>query len=171
MSKELTINGYKLEVTAIAPLAPKALELGYKRRHPEPKPPTYTVEAVAGVTETFPHTSETIQGESQEVRAAFLRWKEAHDAWTAELTQKTLRLFISEGIKAKLTKAQEKNLNARAKVLGEEVPEGEAERNVFYLEMFIVDSPATMETLMKEVLSETGIDDEALAVASETFRD
>ena len=170
MSKELTINGYKLVVSSIPPLAPKSIEMQYRKQNPEPKPPTYTVDAVGGITETFEHTKETIQDEDTDVKEAYLKWEEDHQVWSTELTSKIITLFMTQGIDLKLTKKQETALESQTKMLGLDVPEDESEREVFYLETFVVGSQKAMETLMKEVLAETGIDDEALAVASETFQ-
>jgi hypothetical protein len=164
----LTIDGYKMEVKAVSPLAPKAIELQYKQKNPEPKPPTYTIEAVAGVTETFNHTLETVT--TPEEKEAFALYQDAHTAWTAELSFKLLKLFLSEGVTLKLTKKQADDFNSRARAIGIDVPENKYARNLFYLETFIITDETKIQKVTDAVMAETGIKREAIAAAEELFR-
>ena len=167
--KELKISGYKLVVSSISPLAPKAIEIQYKKTNLEPEQPTYTVKAVGDVVETFKHTAESV--ETPEEKAALLAWKEKHDEWMSGLTYKLLRLFLSQGVELKLTPKQQKSLEVETGLLELDVPENKTERDLFYIETFVLTDQDKMQTLIEEVLAETGISSEALEVAAETFPD
>lgn len=167
MTQELTVNGYKLVVNPISPLAPSSIEVQYKKQNPEPIVPKYQVEAVAGIIVEHDHTVETL--ETTEDKEAYFLWKTEHDAWTAKLTFKLLRLFLSQGVTLKLTKKQKENLEAQVEILELDVPENEVERDMFYLQTFIIDDPTSMETIIKAVLEETGIKEEAIEAANAMF--
>lgn len=165
---ELTVNGYKLVINPVSPLAPKSLEIQYKKLNPEPKVPTYKVEGVAGVEEEFPHTPETLS--TTEEKEAYVAWKEKHEAWQGGLSYKLLRLFLSVGVTLKLTRTQEANLAAQLGALEMEVPQSDSERNLLYLETFIIDSAETMQKIVAEVLAKTGIKEQALESANALFQ-
>ena len=131
--------------------------------------PTYTVDAVGGVVETFKHTHETVQ--TTEEKETLLAWQEAQDEWQTGLTYKLLRLFLAQGITLKLTKKQKANIEGQLLVLELDVPENEVEREMFYLETFVINSQSAMQTIIEAVLSETGIKEEAIAAANATFPD
>lgn len=169
MSKEITMNGYKLVVSPISPLAPKAIEVQFKKKHPEPQAPTYTVDSVAGIVVEHEHTADSL--ETEEDKEKYLLWKEAHDEWQSQLTFKLLRLFLSQGVKLKLTKKQKEDIEAQIKIIELDVPENEIERDMFYLETFIINDPTSMEKIIKAVLEETGIKEEALEAANALFPD
>lgn len=164
---ELVVNGYKLVVGSVSPLAPKAIELQYKKKNPEPIQPSYSVEG-AGVVTEFKHNSETV--ETKEEKEGLASWQIAHDEWTSGLTFKLLRLFLSQGIKLKLTAKQKRDIESQLYVLEIDIPETEVERDLFYLETFVIKDEESMQQVIEAVLGATGIDAEALATADATFR-
>lgn len=164
---ELVINGYKLVFKQISPLAPKSIEMQYRKQNPEPKVPTYNVEAVAGIVEVFKHDATTV--ETDEEKADYLAWKEKHDEWSNGLTYKLLRLFLSQGVHLDLTKKQVKDLEVQSELLGIELPENDSERNLFFLETFVITSPSLVEKVIQGVLEETGIKETAIDAANALF--
>lgn len=166
-NRTLEINGYKLEIGAISPLAPKALENRYRKQNPEPKRPSYEVDAAGGITETFFHTLESVS--TDEERKALADYEEKFSEWSAGLTFKLLRLFLSLGVKLKLTPKQEKELEAQMGALEIDVPETEVEKNLFYLETFVLSNPSSMEKVIQAVLDATGINSAAVEAAEATF--
>lgn len=164
---QLTFDEYVLEIKAISPLAPQALESNYKKQHPEPVRPTYQVEAVAGVVEIFPHTKDTV--ETSEEKEAFLKWEEEHTKWQTELMQRIIRMFLIKGVYLKLTPEQEEQLAFETELLGFDVPKNKLERELFYLETFVISTQQRLETVMKAVLSETGVNQEVLQQAEKLF--
>lgn len=167
MTTELVINGYKLLVEPVSPLAPKAIEIQYRKKNPAPERPTYEVEAAGGVVETFEHTHESV--ETTEEKEALLAWQDANEEWQAGLTYKLLRLFLSQGIALKLTKKQKENIESQLVALELDTPENEKERDLFYLETFIINSTDAMQDVIEAVLAETGVKGEALDAANATF--
>lgn len=169
MTSELVVNGYKLLIHPVSPLAPKAVEMRFRKQNPEPKPPTYTFEAVAGIVETVNHTKETV--ETDEEKIALLAYETAHQEWMGALTYKLLRLFLSQGVKLAITKKQKSDLLVQAEILEIDIPENETELDLFLLETFIITSQDLVEKLIKAVLEETGIKEEALDAATAMFPD
>jgi len=165
---ELKIGEYTLYIKSVSPLAPKAVELQYKRKFPEPQAPTYEFEAAGGITEVLTHTLDTI--ETTEEKEAYLAWQEAHDAWMSGLTYKIMRLFLSQGVELKLTKAQLENFKVLADMLELEIPTSTTEATLFYLETFIIDSPDKVKTVIDAVLEATGIKEESLEAANALFQ-
>ncbi len=166
--KTLVVNGFKMVVGSVSPLAPKAIELQYKKKNPEPIQPSYSVEG-AGVVTNFKHTPETV--ETKEEKEELASWQEEHDTWTSGLTFKLLRLFLSQGITLKLTAKQKRDIEGQLYVLEIDIPETEIERDLFYLETFVIKDEASMQQVIEAVLGATGIDAEALATADATFPD
>lgn len=167
MKKTIEINGYKLEVGSISPLAPKALENRYRKFNPEPERPFYTVEAVGGIEEKFFHSRETVTTD-EEIKA-LEEYEQAFTEWNAGLTFKLLRLFLSLGVEPKLTKGQEKDFEEKLETLEIELPESKSERNLFYLETFILSDQEAMEKVIQTVLDVTGINSDAIKAAEDTF--
>lgn len=165
--KELTVNGYKLVVSSISPLAPKSIEMQYRKQHPEPQPPTYKVEAVGGVTEEFPHTRETV--ETTEEKEALLKYEENLNTWMAELSLLTMRMFLTQGVELHLTKKQVEKAKNSLKLLGMNLPTDEQELNLLILEMFVIQKTDDMEKISQAILAETGISQEVLETAEATF--
>lgn len=165
--KLIKLGDYNLEVKPISPLLQQSIETKYRKENPEPKVPTYVVEAAGGIVETFEHNETTI--DTPEEKLAYKTWKEAHDNWSAGLVQRIVRMFLLRGINLKLTKEQVEELEIETDLLGFTVPNNERERNLFWLETFIVDSQEKLETVMQEVLGQTGVKQEALAEAENLF--
>jgi len=167
MTSELLINEYKLIIQPVSPLAPKAVEMQYKKANPEPLQPTYTVEAVAGIVETFKHDKTTIS--TAEELIAFETWEIKHNEWMSGLTYKLLRLFLSQGVKLALTKEQETDLLGQTAMLEIDLPTNKSERDLFLLETYILSSPALMEKVIQAVLEETGIKEASIEAANALF--
>ena len=171
MTSKLEINGYEIEVGPVSPLAPKAIEIQYRRKYPEPEPVTYEVESVGGLTETFEYDMESIEEATDEERKAFAAYVEALEEWQTGLTLKLLRLFLTQGVKLQLTDEQAQNFAAQIRVLELDVPENELERNLFFLETFILNTQDDMQRVIQAVMAETGIKEDAIEAANATFRD
>jgi hypothetical protein len=165
--KLIKLGDYNLEVKAISPLLQQSIETKYRKENPEPKVPTYTVEAAGGIVETFEHNETTV--DTAEEKAEYKKWKDAHDVWSAGLVQRIVRMFLLRGLNLKLTSEQVEELEIETDLLGFTVPTNERERNLFWLETFIVDSQEKLETVMQEVLGQTGIKQEALSEAESLF--
>jgi hypothetical protein len=165
----LKFDDYILEVHPISPLVQQSIEGQYIKKHPEPIRPTYQVEAVGGVIETFPHDETTV--ETAEEKEALLKWKTEHAQWQAGLIHKTVRMFLLRGVSLQLTPEQEADLNYELGLLDFDIPESKKERELLYLETFIVDTQQKLETIMQAVLAETGIKKEALEQAENLFQD
>lgn len=165
--KTLNFDGYVLEVSPISPLAPQAIENQHKKQNPEPARPTYTVEAAGGVVETHLHDETTL--ETEEEKSVYLTWKQKHSEWQASLMQKVIRMFLLKGVKLVLTKEQEEELELETLLLGIDLPASKLERELFYLEMFVVNTQQKLELVMQTVLSETGVKQEALEQAESLF--
>jgi hypothetical protein len=140
------------------------------RKHPEPIRPTYQVEAVGGVIETFPHDETTVETRRRK-RSSLAQWKTEHAQWQAGLIHKTVRMFLLRGVSLQLTPEQEADLNYELGLLDFDIPESKKERELLYLETFIVDTQQKLETIMQAVLAETGIKKEALEQAENLFQD
>lgn len=166
-NKTLNFGEYVLEINPISPLIQQAIEGQYKKKNPEPVRPTYTVEAFGGVVETFPHDETTV--ETPEEKAEFLKWKEAHGAWQSGLMHKIIRMFLLKGVTLHLTDEQEQELALETDLLGIDLPENKKERELFYLETFVVNTQEKLEAVMKGVLEQTGIKQEALEQAESLF--
>lgn len=167
--KEIVVNNYKLEILPVSPLAPKAIEIQFKKKNPEPEQPTYEVEAAGGVVEKFLLTPETAS--TTEERQAYLEWKDAHEAWQAQLTYKLMRFYLSQGVKLKLTAKQRDNLEKQATALELGVPDNSDERDFFFLETFIISSAEVMGSVIKEIFGTLGIKEEAIEAANALFPD
>lgn len=168
MTSILTIDGYKLEIGPVSPMGPKAVELQYKRQFPEPKRPTYTIEGVAGSEEVLEHDSTTVS--TEEEKLALLEWEREHSEWMAQISFRLLKLFLSEGVTLKLTKKQNLDLIRRSEAIGISVPDDKYQRDLFFLETFIVIDEARIQQVTDAVMAETGIKPEAIAAAEELFR-
>lgn len=170
MTTELNMNGYKLVVSAISPLAPKAIEVQYRKDNPEPKAPTYKVDTlIEGVIEEFEHTDETV--ETEEEKQALLKYREVLEDWQTGLTQRILKLFFAQGVTLVLEEEQRKKLAEQLEVLQINVPENNTERDVLYLEMFVISTGDDMKKIIETVLAETGIKEDALEAANALFPD
>lgn len=164
---ELIVNGYKLDVHSVSPLAPKSIEVQYRKKYPEPQKPTYDIESAGNVVETIEYTWDAC--ETDEEKETYLKWKQEHDEWQTGLTYRLMRLFLTQGVTLKLTKKQEENIKAQIELLELEVPETEIERETFYLETFVIDGAPAMEAIMKGVMGEVGVKEEALEAAEALF--
>jgi hypothetical protein len=170
MTSELKVNGYSLVVEPVSPLAPKAIEIQYRKKYSEPECPTYSVEAAGGVTETFEFDGESIVEATTEEKEAYIVYKEALEEWQTGLTLRLLRLFLSQGITLKLTKKQEEDFRVELELLEIDVPENKLERELFYLETFVLSTQDSMQEVIQAVMAETGIKEEAIEAAGATFR-
>jgi hypothetical protein len=164
----LNFDDYVLEIHPISPLVQQSIEGQYIKKHPEPVRPTYQVEAVGGVIETFVHDETTV--ETPEEKETFAQWKMDHSQWQAGLIHKTVRMFLLRGVSLRLTPQQEADLNHELSLLDFDIPENKKERELLYLETFIVDTQQKLETIMQAVLAETGIKKEALEQAENLFQ-
>lgn len=167
MTKILDFDGYKIEVNPISPLVQQAIEGQYKKKNPEPIKPTYTVEAAGGVVETFEHDETTI--DTPEEKEAYAKWKSDYEKWNGGLVHKVIRMFLLKGLTLKLTPEQEESLAITTELLGFDVPTTQMERELFYLETFIVNTQQKLEIVMAEVLAATGVKQEVLEQAESLF--
>lgn len=165
--KLIKFGSYNLEIKPVSPLLQQSIETRYRKEFPEPVQPTYTIEAVGGIVETFKHDETTV--ETPEEKKEFADWKVAHEAWSAGLVQRIVRMFLLRGVNLKLSPEQVEELNLETELLEFKVPNNERERNLFWLETFIVDSQEKLEKIMEEVLGQTGVKQEALSEAESLF--
>lgn len=167
MTTELTVNGYKLVIGAISPLAPKSLELMYKKKHPEPEKPYYEVEGALGIVEKIPHTVDTLETDAE--KKAWAEWEQKHNEWMGGLTYQLLRLFLSQGVTIKLSDEERQSLHKKASMFIEDMPTDDSDLDLLYLETFIINRPEFIEKVISAVLEETGIKEESLEAANALF--
>lgn len=165
--KVIKFDEYALQINPISPLVNQAIEGQYKKKNPEPVQPTYSATAVGGIIETFLQDETTI--ETDEEKKEFATWKEAHDKWQTGLVQKVIRMFLLKGVTPLFSKEQEEELALETSLLDMDVPNNKKERDLFYLEIFVVNTQERLEQVMQAVLGETGVRSEVLEQANDMF--
>ena len=165
-------NGKKLTVQSINPLLMQKIN---DATGDKPEPPTYKAETAGGGFEILTHDETTLQ--TDEEKAAWAAYQAGMAKWNQERNKRFMRVFFSRGVKLDLDAAAFDRWAREMKYLGVNVPEGDPddpevyiERQVMYVETELIGHPNDMITIMKEVMTLSGIDEAEVAAATRMFR-
>lgn len=140
-----------------------------------PEPPTYIIETVAGDEEIHTHDETTleIEGDPEQTKVNQEAWqKYLDDSEVAQsgVNEKFLRLLLLRGIDLDLEEYEQGDWIAEQEAFGIDVPENPIDRKVHYVQTEILSSFDDVINLLMRVMSLSGLDQEAMAVAEESFR-
>lgn len=162
MSRTFTTSrGVVLEFLPI----PTFLEKIYIQ-HPLPQPPTYSVKTVAGAVETHVHDTTTL--ETDEDRAAWDAYQKNLKDSQEKLNLALMRVVLLRGIKVDLP-ADEGWIQEQA-FIGLSVPDDPRERKIYWLETEVLASKEDYAAVVAGVMEASGVPEEAVRQAEETFR-
>lgn len=165
-------NGRKLTVQPINPLLLKRVN---DATGDKPLPPTYESPTAGGDIEINYHDETTLQ--TDEEKAAWKVYEAKLSEWNTARNQRFMRILFSRGVKLDLDAAALDRWLREMKYLGVEVPEGDPddpevyiEQQVMYVETEMIGHPNDMMTIMKEVMTLSGVDEVEVAAATKLFR-
>lgn len=165
-------NGRKLTVQPINPLLLKRVN---DATGDKPLPPTYESPTAGGDIEINYHDETTLQ--TDEEKAAWKVYEAKLAEWNTARNQRFMRILFSRGVKLDLDAAALDRWLREMKYLGVEVPEGDPdepevyiEQQVMYVETEMIGHPNDMMTIMKEVMTLSGVDEAEVAAATKLFR-
>lgn len=169
-----TTAGIKIGIQPIShldlQLAQNAVRAEFEERGEPIDPPTYEVPLLGGEVEHHPYTEKSIEDAGEEDKAAW----EAHIVATGRLEtaiQKRTGLVFLEGMTFEMPKG-DAWIKRRKRMFGEDVPEDEEERWLYYVNNVLLKTPADKEGLTWSIyqLSLTGASKEAIQAMEELFR-
>lgn len=169
-----TTAGVKIKIQPISmldlQLAQRAVENEFRERGEPIDPPTYEIEVLGGEKEVHPHTETTIQDAGMEEKASWERYLEAIGKMQMEIQDRTALVFL-EGICIELP-ADDAWIKRRKRLFGEDVPEDEDQRKLYYINNVLLKTPADKAGLMLDIqrLSLTGTSQEAIEAMEDLFR-
>lgn len=163
--------GKQFEIQAISAWGmetlPIELEAEWRRAdRPKPAKPTYTVTTVGGTKEEHAHDETTL--ETDEEKAAWAHWEKENAAWEKELRERMLRNILMDGV---LVQPFDEQWIARERFMGRHVPEDPLELEYYWKKTQVIRSAADGQRLMSAVLALTGVTEEAIRIAEDSFRD
>lgn len=169
-----TTAGVKVKIQPISmfdlQLAQQAVEKEFRTRGEQVDPPTYEVDVLGGEKEYHQHTETTIQDASPEEKIIWERHILATTQMGQEIQDRTALVF-SEGICVELP-TDNAWAERRKRLFGEEIPEDEERRKLYYINNILIKTPADKSGLMLAIqrLSLTGTNEEALQAMEDLFR-
>ena len=162
MTSFITSRGIEL---AFKPI-PQMLIDRVQRTHKLPDPPTYEVKSVTGVTETHYHDETTL--ETDDDRAAWAAYIAARDAELVEANRAFMRLVFLRGVECAMP--GDDTWEREQALMGIDVPIDAIEKRLHYLETEVVATVQDADVIVRGVLEASGVPQEALAQAEDTFR-
>lgn len=138
-----------------------------------PKKPTYSVETASGDIEEHFHEVDEAKGintlETDEDKKAWAEYTEVLDTAEGELTYRTLKAVLSEGVDVQYAKGQMEAWTEKQEYIGVEVPTTPFLRDAIFKELEVVGGNEDMEYILKKVMELTGISPEEIAAAKSSF--
>jgi len=169
-----TTAGVKVKIQPISmfdlQLAQQAVQNEFRARGEQVDPPTYEVDVLGGEKEYHQYTEMTIQDASPEEKATWERHILAITQMGQEIQDRTA-LVLLEGICVELP-ADNAWAERRKRLFGEEVPEDEEQRKLYYINNILLKTPADKSGLMMAIqrVSLTGANEEAIQAMEDLFQ-
>jgi len=134
-----------------------------------PKKPTYTVTTVSGDTEVHEHDEKSAQ-ESPESMAAWSEYIRAQSEAEQEISNRMLNCILIEGI-AIPDDTDLSRWEKRRMLMGLPIPEDFEEKILEYKRSEVIRSTDDIQKIMSMVMALTGVSEEAVRKAKESFPD
>lgn len=164
-----TASGVLVEILGISPLLMQRVGDAFRKKNPEPMPPTYEVETGGGGKEVHYHDEESV--ETIEEVTAFNAFKEEHKAWRAASQKALLRAVVIKGVTFDMPDDDKWVSDQELLGLADDIPDDPLERKVYYFETEVVGSVEDMLTLLGGAMGMGGMDqDEVVGTAMNMFR-
>ena len=162
MTSFTTSRGIELQFKPVPQMLIDRVRLAHKL----PDPPTYEIKSITGAVEKHFHDETTL--ETDEDRAAWSAYIAERDAALVEANRAFMRLVFLRGVECEMpsddTWAREQRL------MGIDVPTDALEKRLHYLETEVVATAQDADAIVRGVLEASGVPQEALAQAEDTFR-
>lgn len=133
--------------------------------HPDPDPPTYSVETLGGATETHVLTEQSADTPEEKARLADWRMKKAQVERARN--NAVLHVFISRGIHVELP--DDIGWAVEQIALGISVPTAEPARRLHYIETEVMGGLADYNNVSRMIMEMSGVSEAAIAQASAIF--
>ena len=134
--------------------------------HKPPQPPTYEIKTATGATEVHAHDETTLETDAD--RAAWQAYMNARDEATKDANRAFMRLVFLRGVECELP--NDDTWIREQVMLGIDVPTDPLEKRLHYLETEVIATVADADAIVRGVLEASGVPQEALAQAEDTFR-
>jgi len=162
--------GLSFHIQGISPFAletiPKQLEEEWTAAGKKlPKRPTYITKTVGGNEEVHEHDEKSL--ETKEEKKAWAEYLVDQAAFDHELQERMLTNILLDGVAAPEI---DPKWVERQKFMGRRVPTNEFELEIFWKKTQVIRSTEDAQGLMTSVLALTGVSEEAIRVAEDSFR-
>lgn len=134
-----------------------------------PSVPTYTVELASGDTETHDHDETTL--DTPEDHAAWEKYIEEQDAADDKQTEMLLKAILVKGVEVKISDEELEEWLEELEVIGLELPKNKKDQQLAYLETEIIATTYDAQQIMEIVMELTGVSEEDIEDARDSFRD
>lgn len=157
-----TKAGLELILVPIPPLLLEQVRASVK----QPPIPTYATKTAAGNVETFNHNETTLV--TDEDKAAWAEYKRLKAEADKLLNERVMRALFLKGIA--LNMPNDAEWVQEQEFMGIKVPEHPLERKLHYIQTEILASSEDMVGIMSDIMRLTGVDEEVVKGAEESFR-
>lgn len=164
-----TKRGKTITVQAFPHLMPAKVQVAAEKKAAELYPatmPTYDVELMGGGFQTFEHDDRSV--ETDQDRAALQAYKDAMQKRTAYINEKMMQFYLITG--TDITLPEDRAWEKRQEFFGIEIPSDANEKMYHYITTELLMNASDLMALVDKIMQASGIDEDTLAAARETFR-
>ena len=160
-----TTRGRTITLSGMPPLAVQRIANSIEF----PSVPTYTIELASGDTETHDHDITTL--DTPEDHVAWEKYLEEEEAADNKQTEMLLKTILVKGVEVKITDEELADWLEELEVIGLDPPKNKKDRQLAYLETEIIATTYDAQMIMEIVMELTGVSEEDIEDARDSFPD
>lgn len=158
-------NGIVMTLKALPPMDITRIRSSVKY----PDPPTYETTTVSGDVEVFPHDATTVV--TEEEKKALADYLQETGRCDDEVTLRLLNYVIMEAVTIKMVGKDIEHWKKRQKLIGMDVSDDPDELELQYKQSKVIGCKEDVQNILRIVMALTGVPEEDIALAEESFPD